>query len=117
MRSLIVVLCFLLTGAQNARPVHTHGMDLPFAERKELERKAASGDAAAAWQLFQHYSFERHDYDAGDPWLRRAAELDHAQAQRTLALLIRTAKFSPRGLGAAAPAAVKNLLERSARTE
>jgi hypothetical protein len=117
MRFLIPLFCILLTGCQSAQPVHTHGMDLSVSERTELERKAASGDAAAAWQLYHYYSFEHHDETAADPWLRRTAELDHPQAQRSLAYFIKDYKHSPKGFGATAPAAVKYLLERSARTE
>jgi hypothetical protein len=92
-------------------------MDLSVSERTQLERKAASGDAAAAWRLYFYHSLEHHDVAAAEPWLRRAAELDHPQAQNSLAYFIKDYNYSPNGFGATAPAAVKNLLERSARTE
>ena len=117
MRPLILLFCIVLTACQNTQPIHTHGMDLSVSERTQLERKAASGDAAAAWRLYLYHSFEHHNEAAADPWLRRAAELDHPQAQRSLAYFIKVYKHSPKGFGPTAPAAVKNLLERSARTE
>ena len=117
MRPLFLLFCIMLTGCQSAHPVHTHGMDLSVSERTQLERKAASGDAAAAWRLYDYHNLEHHDEAAADPWLRRAAELDHPQAQRLLAYLIKEYERSPKGFGPTAPAAVKNLLERSARTD
>ncbi len=107
----------MLTGCQSAQPVHTHGMDLSVSERAQLERKAASGDAAAAWRLYHYHSLEHHDETAADPWLRRAAELKHPQAQRLLAYLIKDYTHSPAGFGANVPAAVQSLLEQSAQTE
>ena len=99
------------------QPVHTHGMDLSVSERTQLEHKATSGDAEAAWRLYHYHSLEHHDETGAEPWLRRATELDHPQAQRSLANLIKDYKHSPKGFGATAPAAVKHLLERSARIE
>ena len=117
MRFLIPFFCILLSSCQNVQPLHTHGMDLPVPERKQLERKAADGDAVAAWQLSNYYAFEHFDRAVTEHWLRRAVALDHPQAQRTLAYHIKAYKQSPEGFGATAPAAVKNLLERSSRTD
>jgi len=117
MRFVIPFLLLLLAGCQAALPVHTRGMNLSEAERTQLSRKATEGDAAAAWRLYHYYSLELHDASAADPWLRRAAELKHPQAQRLLAYLIKDYKRSPDGFGANAPAAVRGLLEQSAQTE
>jgi TPR repeat protein len=48
--------------------------------------------------------------------LKRAAELQHSEAQRTLAYLIKEYKHSPAGFGSNGPEAVKALLESSSRT-
>jgi hypothetical protein len=116
-RLLIPIICILLTGSQSAQPVDTHGMDLSASERTQLESNAAIGDASAAWRLYDYHSLVQLDGASADAWLRRAAELDHPQAQRCLARYIKANLLSPKGFGATASAAVEKLLERSARTE
>ena len=116
MRALLLLL-LISSATAPAAPIHTHGMDLNEAARTALEQKAARGDAAAAWRLYHYYALERHDEAASTPWLKRAAALDHAQAQRSLAHLIKDYNYSPDGFGSSGPAAVRRLLERSARSE
>lgn len=92
-------------------------MDLTEAERSQLEHKVAAGDAAAAWRLFHYFSLEHHDETAADPWLRRAAELKHPQAQRLLSYLIKDCNYSFVGFGSNSADAVHNLLSEAAKTE
>jgi hypothetical protein len=92
-------------------------MDLSSTEKVQLRRQANDGDAAAAWRLYDYYALERHNEKAADPWRRRAAELDHAQAQLSLARDIKDYGGDPSGFGESAQSAVRHLLERSARTE
>lgn len=117
MRSLIILLSVMFVTCQRMQPIHTHGMDLSDAERATLQREATGGDAAAAWRLYRYYSLEHHNETAADPWLKRAAELKHPQAQRLLAYLIKEYQHAPGGFGTNAPAAVQSLLEQSAQTE
>jgi len=116
MRFLISLTLLFLTACHHPQPDLPHGMDLSASDRTQLERNAANGDSEAAFRLFYYYEMVRQDVVAAHPWLRRAAELDLPEAQRTLAFYIRDYNFSYKGFGESAPVAVKNLLERSART-
>src|SRR5678816_1470334 len=97
MHRAIAFLIFLVTSTLTARceegpptpPIHTHGLDLAEAERLQLERKAADGDASAAMRLWTYYAIELHDSRAADPWLCRAAELGDATAQWNLGYSIK----------------------------
>jgi TPR repeat protein len=104
--------------------IHTHGLDLSNAERLRFEQKAADGDASAAMRLWEYYAIELHDSRAADPWLCRAAELGDATAQWNLGYSIKEhlGLSSPRlpkcarQFGDTPKAAVKRLLEASARS-
>lgn len=117
MSTLLTLLCVLTSGSALAQGSHTHGLDLTSTERSHLMRQADEGDSAAAWRLYKYYDLERHNEKASEKWLRRAAALDHAQAQRWLAHCIKDYGYSPSGFGDTAQLAVKSLLEKSARTE
>jgi hypothetical protein len=117
MRFSIPLLFLLVTAFHAAHPMQALGTDLSATERTQLERKAASGNAAAAWDLSMFYRFHSVYMEASDRWMLRAVELDHAQAQRSLADMIKDRNYSPKGFGVTAPDAVKHLLERSSRTE
>lgn len=121
MRHLAPLIVLLLAGCQDTASVrtqnHTHGFALTDSQREQLERKASNGDASAAWRLYDYHAIERHQETAAEPWLLRAAELDHPQAQRSLAYRIKVLNQSPPQFGTNAPQAVKHLLERAARTE
>lgn len=119
MRFLIPLLCMILAACQSSSipicdGISLKGMGLSASERAQLERKASDGNAEAAWRLYLDFGSNRI---SAESWLRRAAKLDHHQAQRHLAYLIKEYEDSPKGFGATAPDAVRNLLERSARTE
>jgi hypothetical protein len=99
-------------------------LDLSKAERLQLERKAAEGDASAALRLWTYYAIELHDGLSGDRWLCRAAELGDAKAQWNLGYSLKEG-YRPSGgkfpecarkWGATRKAAVKKLLEASARS-
>jgi hypothetical protein len=47
-----------------------------------LEKKAASGDGKAAWDLFGHYGLGLRDEAKAEPWLQRAAQLGNPKAKR-----------------------------------
>jgi len=104
--------------------IHTHGLDLSETERLGLEQKAASGDASAAMRVWEYYAIELHDGLAAEPWLCRAAELGDAIAQWNLGYSIKEhfGLSSPRlpkcarQFGDTPKAAVKKLLEASARS-
>jgi len=123
MRMLIAACCVLTAGCQGEQPeqrvmpVHSRGPEISPTERTELERKAANGSAEAAWRLYTYHSLTHHVAGNATPWLNRAVELEHPQAQRRLASLIKTNKALPEGYGSTVPAAVENLLERSSRTD
>ena len=128
----IAFLIFLATSCPTARcdeaspapPIHTHGLDLSDAERLRLERKAADGDTSAAMRLWGYYALELHDGLSGDRWLCRAAELGDATAQWNLGYSLKEGNRPSGGefpecarkWGATRKAAVKKLLEASART-
>ena len=113
---LLPLLGVLFLGSVRAQG-HTHGMDLSSTDKVRLRRQANDGDGAAAWRLYDYYAYERHNERAAEPWRRRAAELDHAQAQLSLAGSIKDYGGDPKGFGESAQSAVRHLLERSARTE
>ncbi len=117
MRLLLLLTVFALADCKAADfPVHTHGLDLSLTERTQLEQKAALGDGEAAFRLWLYHAIELHD-DAGDPWLRRAAELKNPRGQYNLAFTIIYNKASPAGFGTNALAAVQSLLEPLAKTD
>lgn len=117
MRILAAGLVLLVASCQHHEMIHTHGMDLTDRQRAALEQKAAAGDSHAAWELYTYYSLEHHNEGAATPYIYRAAELGHPQAQRLLAYLIKEYEYKPAPFGLTAQQAVKRLLERSARTE
>ena len=123
-----ITVLFLLAACCRAAElpqVHTHGMDLSEPERLLLEEKAASGDARAAMRLWGYYALELHDAGPwGDRWLCRAAELGDATAQWNLGYSLKEGYRPPphafpecaRQFGKTRKAAIKTLLEASART-
>jgi TPR repeat protein len=57
-------------------------------ERAGLERRAASGDAAAAYELWAYYAFTTDDRASARRWLEQAARGGHEAAQLNLAVQI-----------------------------
>jgi uncharacterized protein len=55
---------------------------------KALTELAEQGEAKAAYSLSLYYEHVRKDRAVGDFWERRAAELGHANAQRSLGFLM-----------------------------
>lgn len=122
-----ITLLFLLAACcRAAEPVqvHTHGLDLSESEKLRLEQKAASGDSSAAMRLWEYYALELHDDGlSGDRWLCRAAELGDPIAQWNLGYSLKEG-YRPshafpecaRQFGKTRKAAIKKLLEASART-
>jgi hypothetical protein len=56
-------------------------------ERSELERKAKSGDGAAAFELAEYYIFTTEDEISARKWVEHAARAGHEQARLTLATI------------------------------
>jgi hypothetical protein len=121
MRIVIVVTLSLLTfGCRDvSQPVTSLNSDLNLSapELSKLELESANGNAASAWRVYLYYSLALENQTAAELWLKRAAELQNAQAQRLLAYLIKENNASPSGFGTNGPEAVKVLLECSSRTE
>ncbi|MES2597817.1 MAG: tetratricopeptide repeat protein [Verrucomicrobiota bacterium] len=86
-------------------------------EYEHLERRAADGDAEAAWHLLIHHELGTGNKKAAELWLRRAAVLKLPKAQSDLASRIKEDSFSPTGFGPNPREAVRSLLERAAQTE
>ncbi len=86
--SAVVLLCGCAMTHQEDRVPSNQHMVLPDMELNTLERKAESGDAAAAFRLFQHYEFGEFDYLQSLRWLRVAASLGHVIAQFNLGYLL-----------------------------
>lgn len=61
-----------------------NGYLLTTAELRQLEDRARAGDAKAAFELAEHYSIGRPDYEKHRQWLTRAADSGHAAAGYTL---------------------------------
>lgn len=80
-----------------------------------LERRAARGDGAAAWELSVYYGMIRHDGARAQTWLDRATDLRHPEAERHAAYLIRLGLPFSR-YGSSGPAAVERLLTDACRS-
>ena len=88
MNKCFVILILLNTvGCSSFMPRKTmaHSKKIPFKERKALVEKAATGDAYAAWSIWNHHAFFSRKKKQEAKWLDRAAQLGHPQAQRWLA--------------------------------
>lgn len=57
-------------------------------ERAELERRATTGDASAAFELSEYYAFTTDDRASARRWLEQAARGGHETAQFNLAVEI-----------------------------
>jgi hypothetical protein len=124
MHRTLTFLFLLAACCQAAEPAHTHGLDLSESEKHRLEQNAAGGDASAAMRLWTYYAIELHDDGpSGDRWLCRAAELGDAIAQWNLGYSLKEG-YRPgqefpgcaRKWGTTRKAAIKKLLDTSART-
>ena len=93
----------------------------------DLEKKAAKGDAKAAWQLFGFYSSSPsfpfqggylvvllHEGKATF-WLRRSAELGWPDAERLLAFAIKNLNLNPAKFGKSQQEAVYSLYLKAAK--
>jgi len=76
---------------------------------RRLERRAAAGDAAAAWELYIYYAAILHRASAMRPGHERATDLRHPEAERWMADSIRRGGSFSR-YGPTAQAAVLQLL-------
>jgi hypothetical protein len=109
-----ILICATALRAQQVRYHHGHGLDLSHEERQHLEERVKAGDAEAAWRLYLYYSFDKHEEELGVPWLLKAAQLKHSEAQRAVADRIRYGWPWYRDFGSTPQSAVQALLEDAA---
>lgn len=113
-----VIACFAtLASCKKSPPIHSHGMEISDKEISHLQGKAENGDSVSAMKLSNYYAFETHDEKLSEKWLRVAASLKNAEAQKNLAYLIKEYSYSPQPFGKTAEEAVLSLLKQSAETD
>jgi len=123
MRRLIVTSLIVLVAGCGRRkeappaPSHAaHSVSADGSPDPALKQRADAGDANAAWSLFEDYAVYRYDGERAELWLRRAVALNHPEAQRYLAHLIKGGQLSHEGFGVTPEEAVQCLLIEASRS-
>ncbi len=81
---LSVTACGLIVENERKPITGASSFYLSYADLNAMKEKALSGDAKAAFRLYQHYALGKDDIIAAFPWLQIAANGNDPKAQYSL---------------------------------